>query len=133
MGLGAREVVTFFALTTICGSEDGSSGASGDETELGADAGEEWSGVQNVGVGGRRGETGSERSWAGVGEDAGIGLGGDGDRVGRGGTCRGGKRRRTSSIPTPLSNSTWQRLFAAFLIRFAGGGGRVGGDSGGDG
>jgi hypothetical protein len=38
-----------------------------------------------------------------------------------------------SSIPAPLSNSTSQRLFAAFLVRFAGGGEGVGGDSGGSG
>ncbi len=38
--------------------------------------------MQKVGVGGRRGDTGSERSWAGVGEDAGVGLGGNGDQVG---------------------------------------------------
>ncbi len=61
MGLGAGEVVAFFASTAICGSEDGPSGAGSDETGLGASAGEEWSGVQKVGVGGRRGETGSER------------------------------------------------------------------------
>jgi hypothetical protein len=43
---------------------------------------------------------------------------------------RGGKdvARRPS-----LSNSTSQRLFAAFLVRFAGGGEEVGGDSGGGG
>jgi hypothetical protein len=63
-------------------------------------------------------------------EDAGVGLGGDGDQVGRGGECGGGERRSTSSIPTPLSNSTSQRIFAAFLVSFAGGGEGVGGDSG---
>jgi hypothetical protein len=40
--------------------------------------------------------------------------------------CGGGERHSTSSIPTPLSNSTSQRLFAAFLVRFAGGGEGVG-------
>jgi hypothetical protein len=39
MGLGAREVVVFFASTAICGSEDGLSGASGEEMGLGAGAG----------------------------------------------------------------------------------------------
>jgi hypothetical protein len=73
------EVVAFFASTALCGGEDGSSGAGSEETGLGAGAGEEWSGVQKVGVGGRCGDTGSERSWAGVGEDVGVGLGGDGD------------------------------------------------------
>jgi hypothetical protein len=46
------------------------------------------------------------------------------------------ERRRSLSTPTPLSNSsnsTSQRLFAAFLVRFAGGGKGAGGVSGGNG
>ncbi len=38
-----------------------------------------------------------------------------------------------SSTPTPLRSSTSQRLLAAFLVRFAGGGEGVGGDFGGEG
>jgi hypothetical protein len=45
MGLGARVVGAKFAWTAFCGGENGSSGKGGDETELGAGAGEEWSGV----------------------------------------------------------------------------------------
>jgi hypothetical protein len=46
MGLGAREFGAKFALTAICGGENGSSGEGGDETELGAGAKEEWSGAE---------------------------------------------------------------------------------------
>ncbi len=87
LGLGAGEAVAFFALTVICGGKGVSSGEGGNETELGAGAGEEWSGVQKVGVGGRCGVTGRERSCTGVGETVGVGL--SGDRVGRGGVCGG--------------------------------------------
>jgi hypothetical protein len=48
-------------------------------------------------------------------------------------SVRRGDRRRLSSSPTPLSSSTSQRLFAAFLVRFAGGGKGAGKVSGGDG
>jgi hypothetical protein len=41
--------------------------------------------VKNVGVGGRCGETGRESMCTGVGKDAGVGLGGGGNRVGNGG------------------------------------------------
>jgi hypothetical protein len=140
MRLGAKEAVTFFASAAICGSKDGSRGAGGDETGLGAGDGEEWSGVKNVGVGGRCGKTGRERVCTGVGKDAGVGLGGGGNRVGNGGEgnggeYRGGERCRSSSSPMPLSNSTSQRLFAAFLVCLAGRGEGEGAvwDSGGDG
>ncbi len=45
----------------------------------------------------------------------------------------GGDRRRSSSSPTPLSRSTSQCLFAAFLVHFAGGGEGAGEVSCGDG
>jgi hypothetical protein len=106
VGLGAGEVGTLFALTPICSGEDGSSGEGGNETGLGAGAGVEWSGVQKVGVGGRCGVTGKEGECTGVGEAAVVGLGSN----------------RITPSPMPLSSSTSQRLFAAFLIRFAGGG-----------
>ncbi len=131
MGLGAREVGAFFALTAICGGKGGSSGEGGNEMELGAGAGEEWSGVQKVGVGGCCGVTSREGECTGVGEAAVVRLGGD--QVGRGGVCGWGYRRRSSSSPTPLSSFTSQRLFAAFLVRFAGGGEGAGEVSGGDG
>jgi hypothetical protein len=87
MRLGAGEAVAFFASAAVCGSKDGSRGACGDETGLGAGAGEEWSGVRNVSVGGCCGETGRERVCAEVGEDAGVGLCGEGN----GGEYRGGR------------------------------------------
>ncbi len=121
----------FFASTAACGSESGSIGLGGEETELRAGAGEEWSGVQKVRVGGRCGVTGRERVCTWVGEAAGVGLGGD--RVEKGGECGGGERRRSSSPPTPLSNSTLHSLFAAFLVRFVGRGKGAGSVSGGDG
>jgi hypothetical protein len=120
MGLGAGEVGAKFALTAICGGKNGSSGEGGEETELGAGAGEEWSGVQRFGVGGRCGVSGKEGKSTGVSESAVVGL--SSDRIGGGGVCGGGDRCRSSSPPTPLSSSTSQRLFAAFLVRFAGGG-----------
>jgi hypothetical protein len=49
----------------------------GEDRELGAGAGEEWSGVQTVGDGGRCGEIGRERVCTGVGEAAGVGVGGN--------------------------------------------------------
>ncbi len=119
MGLGAGECGAEFAWTAICGGENGSSGEGGDETELGAGAGEEWSGVQRFGVGGRCGVSGKGGESTGVGDSAVVGLGSG--RIRRGGVCGGGDRCRSSSS-TPLSSSTSQRLFAAFLIRFAGGG-----------
>ncbi len=119
-----------FASPAICGGESSSSGEGGDETELGADAGEEWSGVQKFSVGGRCEVSGKEGECTGVGEAAVVGLGSD--RIG-GGVSGGGNRRRSSSSPTPLSNSTSQRLFAAFLVRFAGGGEGAGEVSCGDG
>jgi hypothetical protein len=88
MGLGAGEVGALFASTAICSGEDNSSGEGGDETELGAGAGEEWSGVQKVGVGGSCGVTGKEGVCTGVGEAAIVGLGGD--RIGGGGMYGGG-------------------------------------------
>jgi hypothetical protein len=124
MGLGAREVVVFFASPAICGSEDGSSGASGEEMGRlvgGANGRCWWSpwGYRQCEImgWGRRGcrlraRWRRRQSW-------------------KGGACRGGERRSTSSIPTPLSNSTLQRLFVAFLVRFASGGEGVGKDSGG--
>jgi hypothetical protein len=51
MRLGDGEAVAFFASAAVCGDEDGSRGAGGDETGLGAGAGEEWSGVKNKNVG----------------------------------------------------------------------------------
>jgi hypothetical protein len=114
-----------FASPAICGGESGSSGEGGDETELGAGAGEEWSGVQKFSVGGRCEVSGKEGECTGVGGD-GIG----------GGVCGGGDRRSSSSSPTPLSSSTLQRLFAAFLVRFADrgeGAGEVSCGDGGDG
>ncbi len=45
-GLGAGENVALTASSTAaCGGEGGSGGEDGEETELGAGAGEEWSGV----------------------------------------------------------------------------------------
>jgi hypothetical protein len=52
-GLGAGENVALTASTAACGGEGGSGGEDGEETVLGAGAGEEWSGVQKVGNGGR--------------------------------------------------------------------------------
>jgi hypothetical protein len=77
MGFGAGEVGAIFALTAICGGENGSSGEGGDETGLGAGAGEEWSGVQKFGVGGRCGVSGKEGECTGVGKAAVVGLGSD--------------------------------------------------------
>ncbi len=131
--LGAGEVVALFVWTAICGGEGGSSEVGDDEMELGAGAGEEWSGVPNVSVGGHCGESGMERLCSRFGEDAGVGLGGSSDRAGRGGVYGGGERRRSLSTPMPLSNSTLQRLFATFLIRFTGGGKGASGDLGGEG
>jgi hypothetical protein len=65
--LGAGKAGAFFASTAAWGRED---------TELGAEAGEEWSGVQTVGDGGRCGEIGRERVGNGVSEAAGVGHGG---------------------------------------------------------
>jgi hypothetical protein len=49
-----------------------------------------------------------------------------GDRtVGRGDQW-GGERRRVTHSPPPLNSSASQRLFTAFLIRFAGGGEGIG-------
>jgi hypothetical protein len=49
-----------------------------------------------------------------------------GDRtVGRGDPW-GGERRRVSHFPPPLNSSASQRLFTAFLVRFAGGGEGIG-------
>jgi hypothetical protein len=58
MGLGAGEIGTLFASTAICGGKDGSSGEGSDEMELVDGAGEEWSEVQKVCVGGSCGVTG---------------------------------------------------------------------------
>ncbi len=113
MGLGAGEAIAFFASTAICGSEDGSRGANGDKTELGAGAGEEWSGVQNVGVDDRCGETGRERLCTGVGEDAGVKLSGGGDRVGRGGKCRGGECRGGGETQVVVLPNASQQLHLA--------------------
>ncbi len=52
-------------------------GRGGEETELRTGAGEEWSGVQTIGDGGRCGEIGRERVCTGVGEAAGVRLDGD--------------------------------------------------------
>jgi hypothetical protein len=60
----------------------------GEETELGAGGGEEWSGVQTVVDGNSCGELGREWVYAGVVGAAGVGLGGD--QVGGGGECGGG-------------------------------------------
>jgi hypothetical protein len=88
MGLGAGEIGAIFASTAICSGENGSSGEGGDETELGAGAGEEWSGVQKFGVGGRCGVSGKEGECTRVSEAAVVGLGSD--RIGGGGVCGGG-------------------------------------------
>jgi hypothetical protein len=77
MGLGAREVRAIFASTVICGGQNNSSGEGGDETELGAEAGEEWLGVQKFGVGGCCGASGKEEACTGVSEAALVGLGSD--------------------------------------------------------
>jgi hypothetical protein len=100
-----------FASPAICGGESGSSGEGGDETELGAGAGEEWSGVQKFSVGGRCEVSGKEGECTGVGEAAIVGLGSD--RIG-GGVSGGGDRPRSSSSPTPLSSSTSQRFLPLF-------------------
>ncbi len=130
-GLGAGETVSLIASTAACSGEGGSCGEDGEETELGAGGGEEWSGVQTVVDSNSCGVLGRERVYAWFGGTAGVGLGGD--QVGGGGECGGGERCRSSSLSTPLSSSTSQRLFAAFLVRFAGGGEGAGGVSGGDG
>jgi hypothetical protein len=72
-----------------------------------------------------------EGACTGVGEAALVGLGSD--RIRGGGVCGGGDRCRSSSLPASLSSSTSQRLFAAFLVRFAGGGEGAGEVSGSDG
>ncbi len=82
--LGAGKAGAFFASTAAGSGEAGSSGGGGEDTELGAGAGEEWSGVQIVGDGGRYGEIGRERVDNGVGEAAGVVHGGDQDEKGEG-------------------------------------------------
>jgi hypothetical protein len=101
MGLGAGEVGAKFASTALCGGENGSSGEGGDETELGAGAGDEWSGVQRFGIGGRCGVSSKEGASTGDGESAVVGLGSD--QIGGGGECGGGDRCRSSSSPTPAA------------------------------
>jgi hypothetical protein len=120
MGLGAGEAVAFFASTAICGGEDVSSGAGGEEMGLGASAGEEWSGVQKVGVGGRRGETGSERSWAGVSKDAGVGLVATATELEKVARAEGGKdvARHLSQLPSatpPRSTSLPPSSYASLV------------------
>jgi hypothetical protein len=61
---------------------------------------------------------------------AGDGLGGRGVRSDGGGVS---DRQRSCSTPTPLSNSTSQRILAAFLVSFVGGGEGASKDSGGEG
>jgi hypothetical protein len=112
------------------GGKDVSSGIGGEEMVVGAGAGEGWSGVPHVGVGGRCGEPCDRGVCSGVSEDAGVGVGGSGNRAGRGGVHSGGERHRSSSSNTSLNSSTSQRLFAAFLVLFAGGGEGAGGDLG---
>jgi hypothetical protein len=70
------------------------------------------------------GGVGGEEEVLGAGETVGVRHGGSGDG---GDWAGGGVRRRggtykSSSAPTPLRSSTSQRLLAAFLVRFAGGG-----------
>jgi hypothetical protein len=83
MGLGAGEVRAIFASTVICGSENSLSGEGGDETELGAGAGEEWLGVLKFGVGGCCGVSGKEEACTGVSEAAVVGF--SSDQIGGGG------------------------------------------------
>ncbi len=125
-GLGAGEAVALIASTAACGGEGSSGGEDGEETELGAGGGEEWSGVQTVIDCNSCGELGRGRVYAGVVGAAGVRLGGD--QLGGGGECGGGERCRSLSLLTPLSSSASQCLFVAFLVRFAGGGEGAGGD-----
>ncbi len=89
--LGADDDVALIAGAAVGGGKGGSSDVDGEEMVLGAGVGEEWSGVPYVGFGGRCGESGRESTCSGVGKDASIGLGGSGDRAGRGGVCCGGR------------------------------------------
>jgi hypothetical protein len=109
------------------GNEGGSSSVGGEEIIAGAGAGEERSGVPHVGVGRCCGEC--NRGGVGVSENAGVRVCGRDDQVGRGSMHSGGERHRSSSTPMPLNSSTSQRLFATFLIRFAGSGVGANGDS----
>jgi hypothetical protein len=58
-------------------------------------------GYQMSVLGARCGESGKESSCSGVGKDAGFGLGGSGDRAGRGGVCGGGERRWSTFTQCP--------------------------------
>ncbi len=129
--LGAKGFGAFFASNAACGGVAKWGG--GEDTELGAGTEEEWSGVPTIGNGDgvRCGEVGRESVGDGVGKAAAVGHGGD--RGKRGGESGGGEGQCSSSLLTPLSNSTSHRLFAAFLVRFVGGGEGAGGDTGGDG
>jgi hypothetical protein len=68
-----------------------------------------------------------------LGSSGRLASGSEVTQVRGGGECGGGERCRLSSLATPLSSSTSQHLFAAFLVRFAGGGEGASGVSGGDG
>jgi hypothetical protein len=72
-------------------------------------------------------------AWAAIGVRVGWSDDDSGEEAElRGGVLRGGDRHKSSSTPTPLSSSASQRLLAAFLMRFAGGGEGVGRGSGGE-
>ncbi len=66
------------------------SGKGFEEMVLGAGAGEEWSRVPHVSVGGRCRESDRKSACSGVGKDAIVGLGGSSDPAGGGGICSGG-------------------------------------------
>jgi hypothetical protein len=62
----------------------------------------------------------------GPGDNNEGGVLGGGNVVGERGDPWGGERRRVSHSPPPLNSSASQRLFTAFLVRFAGGGEGIG-------
>jgi hypothetical protein len=117
-GLGAGEAVALIALTAACSGEGVSCGEDGEEMELGAGGGEEWSGVQTVVDSNSCGELGRERVYAWFGGTAGVGLGGD--QVVGGGECGGGRdagrhhSQRPSAVPP---RSVWRHLGRRWLGR----------------
>jgi hypothetical protein len=99
-----------------CGTEAVGDGV---RKSTGAVVGEGGSGVARIGEDGKGTEW---RRWvARIGEDDGM-VGGGGVRTGEGGVESRGERERASSSPPSLNSSTSHRLFAAFLVRLAGGG-----------
>jgi hypothetical protein len=129
LGAEAGEVGEEITWAVGGGEGSGSGGVGGEEVVLGAVAGVE-SGDPISWISGS-GRTAKLSDCSEIGEAVGVGLGGGGDRA-EGGVRRRGRTLQSSSTPTPLRSSTSQRLLAAFLVRFAGGGEGVSGDFGGD-